>query len=118
MTAPVVVVGGGLAGSECAFQLASRGRAVTLYEMRPQRSTPAHASADLAELVCSNSLRSDDPNHAAGLLKREMEYFGSLIIAAARRNAVPAGGALAVDRAGVTTEPLPYDPDGLGSIEN
>ncbi len=99
MTAPVVVVGGGLAGSECAFQLASRGRAVTLYEMRPQRSTPAHASADLAELVCSNSLRSDDPNHAAGLLKREMEYFGSLVIAAARRNAVPAGGALAVDRA-------------------
>ncbi|MXW01322.1 MAG: methylenetetrahydrofolate--tRNA-(uracil(54)-C(5))-methyltransferase (FADH(2)-oxidizing) TrmFO [Holophagales bacterium] len=98
MTAPVVVVGGGLAGSECAFQLASRGRAVTLYEMRPQRSTPAHASADLAELVCSNSLRSDDPNHAAGLLKREMEHFGSLIIAAARRNAVPAGGALAVDR--------------------
>lgn len=100
MTAPVVVVGGGLAGSECAFQLASRGRAVTLYEMRPQRSTPAHASSDLAELVCSNSLRSDDPHHAAGLLKREMERFGSLIIAAARSNAVPAGGALAVDRAG------------------
>ena len=98
MTAPVVVVGGGLAGSECAFQLASRGRAVTLYEMRPQRTTPAHASSDLAELVCSNSLRSDDPHHAAGLLKREMEHFGSLIIAAARRNAVPAGGALAVDR--------------------
>ncbi len=98
MTAPVVVVGGGLAGSECAFQLASRGRAVTLYEMRPRRSTPAHASADLAELVCSNSLRSDDPQHAAGLLKREMEHFGSLIIAMARRNAVPAGGALAVDR--------------------
>ena len=98
MTTPVVVVGGGLAGSECAFQLASRGRAVTLYEMRPRRSTPAHASSDLAELVCSNSLRSDDPHHAAGLLKREMEYFGSLIIAAARRNAVPAGGALAVDR--------------------
>ncbi len=100
MTAPVVVVGGGLAGSECAFQLASRGRAVTLYEMRPQRSTPAHAGGDLAELVCSNSLRSDDPHHAAGLLKREMERFNSLIIAAARGNAVPAGGALAVDRAG------------------
>ncbi len=98
MTAPVVVVGGGLAGSECAFQLASRGRAAILYEMRPGRSTPAHSSSDLAELVCSNSLRSDDPHHAAGLLKREMEYFGSLIIAAARRNAVPAGGALAVDR--------------------
>ncbi len=99
MTASVVVVGGGLAGSECAFQLASRGRPVVLYEMRPQRSTPAHAGSDLAELVCSNSLRSDDPHHAAGLLKREMERFDSLIIAAARRNAVPAGGALAVDRA-------------------
>lgn len=98
MTSPVVVVGGGLAGSECAFQLASRGRAVTLYEMRPRRSTPAHSSTDLAELVCSNSLRSDDPHHAAGLLKREMERFDSLIVAAARRNAVPAGSALAVDR--------------------
>ncbi len=104
MTAPVVVVGGGLAGSECAFQLASRGRAVTLHEMRPQRSTPAHAGSDLAELVCSNSLRSDDPHHAAGLLKREMERFGSLIIAAARNNAVPAGGALAVDRAGFAAD--------------
>ena len=104
MTAPVVVVGGGLAGSECAFQLASRGREVTLYEMRPQRSTPAHAGSDLAELVCSNSLRSDDPHHAAGLLKREMERFGSLIIAAARSNAVPAGGALAVDRAGFAAD--------------
>ncbi len=98
MSKPVVVVGGGLAGSECAYQLASRGRPVVLHEMRPQRSTPAHASGELAELVCSNSLRSDDPHHAAGLLKREMERFGSLIIAAARRHAVPAGGALAVDR--------------------
>lgn len=104
MTVPVVVVGGGLAGSECAFQLASRGQTVALYEMRPQRSTPAHAGSDLAELVCSNSLRSDDPLHAAGLLKREMEYFGSLIIAAARRNAVPAGGALAVDRTGFAAD--------------
>jgi methylenetetrahydrofolate--tRNA-(uracil-5-)-methyltransferase len=66
--------------------------------MRPQRSTPAHKTGDLAELVCSNSLRSDDPQHAAGLLKREMEAFGSLIIAAARDAAVPAGSALAVDR--------------------
>ncbi len=98
MTSPVVVVGGGLAGSECAFALASRGRPVTLYEMRPERSTPAHAGSDLSELVCSNSLRSDDPEHAAGLLKREMERFSSLTIAAARRHAVPAGGALAVDR--------------------
>ncbi len=95
---PVHVVGGGLAGSECAYQLATRGVPVVLHEMRPVRSTPAHKSGDLAELVCSNSLRSDDPEHAAGLLKREMEAFGSLIIGSAREAAVPAGGALAVDR--------------------
>ncbi len=104
---PVHVVGGGLAGSECAYQLASRGVPVVLHEMRPERSTPAHKTGDLAELVCSNSLRSDDPEHAAGLLKREMEAFGSLIIGSARAAAVPAGGALAVDRerfaAGVTS---------------
>ena len=92
------VIGAGLAGSECAFQLARRGVPVTLWEMRPQRSTPAHRTGGFAELVCSNSLRSDDPQHAAGLLKREMERFGSLVIAAARRAAVPAGSALAVDR--------------------
>lgn len=95
---PVTVIGGGLAGSECAFQLARRGVPVVLYEMRPERSTPAHKTGDCAELVCSNSLRSDDPQHAAGLLKREMSAFGSLIIGSARRHAVPAGGALAVDR--------------------
>ena len=95
---PVTVVGAGLAGSECAYQLASRGIPVRLHEMRPVRSTPVHKSGDLAELVCSNSLRSDDPEHAAGLLKRQMEAFDSLIIAAARKSAVPAGGALAVDR--------------------
>ncbi len=98
MTSPVHIVGGGFAGSECAWQLAERGVDVVLHEMRPVRSTPAHKSGDLAELVCSNSLRSDDPFHAAGLLKREMEAFGSLIIGAARETAVPAGGALAVDR--------------------
>src|SRR5436305_8401933 len=95
---PVHVVGAGLAGSECAFQLASRGVPVVLHEMRPVQRTPAHKSGDLAELVCSNSLRSDDPFHAAGLLKREMEAFGSLIIAKAREAAVPAGSALALDR--------------------
>lgn len=95
---PIHIVGAGLAGSECAFQLARRGVSVVLYEMRPEKSTPAHSTAGFAELVCSNSLRSDDPFHAAGLLKREMEAFGSLIIAAARHAAVPAGGALAVDR--------------------
>ena len=94
----MIVVGGGLAGSECAWQLASRGVPVVLWEMRPERSTPAHRTGDLAELVCSNSLRSDDPVHASGVLKREMESFGSLIVAAAREAAVPAGSALAVDR--------------------
>ncbi|HVS15495.1 MAG TPA: methylenetetrahydrofolate--tRNA-(uracil(54)-C(5))-methyltransferase (FADH(2)-oxidizing) TrmFO, partial [Thermoanaerobaculia bacterium] len=94
----VHVVGAGLAGSECAFQLARRGIPVELWEMRPQRSTPAHHTGDFAELVCSNSLRSDDPEHAAGVLKREMEALDSLVIRAARAAAVPAGSALAVDR--------------------
>jgi methylenetetrahydrofolate--tRNA-(uracil-5-)-methyltransferase len=98
MSDPVHIVGGGLAGSECAWQLARRGVPVVLHEMRPVQATPAHKTGDLAELVCSNSLRSDDPLHAAGLLKREMEAFDSLIIAAARTAAVPAGSALAVDR--------------------
>jgi methylenetetrahydrofolate--tRNA-(uracil-5-)-methyltransferase len=95
---PVHVVGAGLAGSECAWQLARRGLPVVLHEMRPARSTPAHQTAGFAELVCSNSLRSDDPEHAAGVLKREMELFESLVIATARAHAVPAGSALAVDR--------------------
>jgi methylenetetrahydrofolate--tRNA-(uracil-5-)-methyltransferase len=95
---PVTIVGAGLAGSECAWQLARRGIEVILCEMRPGQGTPAHQSGEFAELVCSNSLRSDDPDHPAGLLKREMEALGSLIIAAARLSAVPAGGALAVDR--------------------
>ena len=108
MSEPVTVVGGGLAGCECAWQLARRGVPVVLWEMRPRRTTPAHKTGDLAELVCSNSLRSDDPLHASGLLKREMEAFGSLIVGAARVAAVPAGSALAVDRerfaAGVTAK--------------
>lgn len=98
MRGPVHIIGGGLAGSECAWQLAERGVDVVLYEMRPVKGTPAHKGGDLAELVCSNSLRSDDPLHAAGLLKREMEAFGSLIIAMARKASVPAGSALALDR--------------------
>jgi len=98
MPGPVYIVGGGLAGSECAYQLARRGVPVVLHEMRPRLPTPAHKTGNLAELVCSNSLRSDDPLHAAGLLKREMEGFDSLVIAAARAAAVPAGSALAVDR--------------------
>jgi methylenetetrahydrofolate--tRNA-(uracil-5-)-methyltransferase len=95
---PVEVIGGGLAGCECAYQLAERGVPVRMWEMRPRRTTPAHKTGNLAELVCSNSLRSDDPHHAAGLLKREMEALGSLIITSARETAVPAGSALAVDR--------------------
>jgi methylenetetrahydrofolate--tRNA-(uracil-5-)-methyltransferase len=98
MQDPIHIIGGGLAGSECAWQLAERGVGVVLHEMRPVKGTPAHKSGDLAELVCSNSLRSDDPFHAAGLLKREMETFGSLIIGKAREAAVPAGSALALDR--------------------
>jgi len=94
----VTVVGGGLAGCEAAWQLASAGVRVRLVEMRPGRSTPAHRTGDLAELVCSNSLRSDNPENAVGLLKREMAALGSLVIAAARRAALPAGDALAVDR--------------------
>ncbi len=96
----VTVVGGGLAGCEAAWQLAAAGVPVRLHEMRPHASTPAHRTGDLAELVCSNSLRSDNPENAVGLLKREMEALGSLVIAAARANALPAGDALAVDRAG------------------
>ena len=110
---PVHVVGGGLAGSECAWQLAERGVPVVLHEMRPVKGTPAHKSGDLAELVCSNSLRSDDPFHAAGLLKREMESFRSLIIGTARDAAVPAGSALALDRdrfAALVTERIAAHP--------
>ncbi|HPC82337.1 MAG TPA: methylenetetrahydrofolate--tRNA-(uracil(54)-C(5))-methyltransferase (FADH(2)-oxidizing) TrmFO [Thermoanaerobaculaceae bacterium] len=95
----VRVIGGGLAGCEAAWQLASAGVEVELVEMRPGTTTPAHRSGDLAELVCSNSLRSDNPTNAVGLLKREMEAMGSLVMAAARKARVPAGDALAVDRA-------------------
>ncbi len=94
----VQVVGGGLAGSEAAWQLAAAGVDVRLVEMRPVRPTPVHRGDGLAELVCSNSLRGDAPANAVGLLKREMEKLGSLVIAAARVAAVPAGSALAVDR--------------------
>ena len=98
---PVHIVGGGLAGSEAAWQLAGRGVPVVLHEMRPSRLTAAHKTAQLAELVCSNSFRSDDKEHnAVGLLHEEMRRLGSLIMAAADANQVPAGSALAVDREG------------------
>src|SRR6266850_1430451 len=94
----VRIIGGGLAGAEAAWQLARRGVAVELFEMRPQRMTEAHAGSDLGELVCSNSLRSDLPSAPAGLLKAEMRCLDSLIIRCADRHRVPAGSALAVDR--------------------
>lgn len=102
--AVVTVIGGGLAGSEAAWQLAERGIPVRMIEMRPQRMTPAHHTGDLAELVCSNSFKSDDPTSAAGLLKRELEALGSLVLRVARSTKVPAGGALAVDRVRFGTE--------------
>ena len=94
----VTVIGAGLAGCEAAWQLAQRGIPVTLREMKPQKSTPAHHSADFAELVCSNSLRSDQMENAVGLLKEELRRLDSLIIACADAHRVEAGGALAVDR--------------------
>ncbi|HVO52190.1 MAG TPA: methylenetetrahydrofolate--tRNA-(uracil(54)-C(5))-methyltransferase (FADH(2)-oxidizing) TrmFO [Thermoanaerobaculia bacterium] len=98
MASRVTILGGGFAGVESAHQLLRRGHAVTLVEMRPVRTTDAHATDRLAEMVCSNSFRSDNPANAVGLLKREMESVGSLILEEARKAAVPAGDALAVDR--------------------
>ncbi|HSA61176.1 MAG TPA: methylenetetrahydrofolate--tRNA-(uracil(54)-C(5))-methyltransferase (FADH(2)-oxidizing) TrmFO [Nitrospiraceae bacterium] len=94
----IVIVGGGLAGSEAAWQAANRGARVTLYEMRPKEMTKAHKTGGLAELVCSNSLGSVDPQNAPGVLKEEMRRLGSLIVASAEQARVPAGSALAVDR--------------------
>ncbi|MBZ5649358.1 MAG: methylenetetrahydrofolate--tRNA-(uracil(54)-C(5))-methyltransferase (FADH(2)-oxidizing) TrmFO [Acidobacteriia bacterium] len=99
MTTAVKVIGAGLAGSEAAWQCARRGVAVELWEMRPVRSTPAHQTADFAELVCSNSLKSESENTAPWLLKEEMRRAGSRLLEIARECAVPAGHALAVDRA-------------------
>ena len=95
---PVSVVGAGLAGSEAAWQLAERGVPVRLFDMKPERLSPAHSSQDFAELVCSNSLRANTLGNAVGLLKEEMRRLGSLVIRVADATAVPAGKALAVDR--------------------
>jgi methylenetetrahydrofolate--tRNA-(uracil-5-)-methyltransferase len=100
----LIVVGGGLAGSEAAWQAAERGLHVSLYEMRPTVKTGAHVGQGLAELVCSNSLGSNLPDRASGLLKDELRIMGSLLIEVAERVAVPAGGALAVDREGFARE--------------
>ena len=110
---PVTVLGGGLAGSEAAWQLAERGIAVRLFEMRPGMPSPAHHGPDLAELVCSNSFKGVDPSTAPGMLKRELESMRSLVMCVARDTAVPAGGALAVDRsafARAVTETLTSHP--------
>ncbi|MBQ5800208.1 MAG: methylenetetrahydrofolate--tRNA-(uracil(54)-C(5))-methyltransferase (FADH(2)-oxidizing) TrmFO, partial [Oscillospiraceae bacterium] len=96
----VTVIGAGLAGSECAWQLAQRGVSVTLIEMKPLKKTPAHHTNDFAELCCSNSLRSDQLENAVGLLKEELRRLGSLILSCADETRVEAGGALAVDRHG------------------
>ena len=109
----IVVIGGGLAGSEAAWQIARRGGEVVLYEMRPERSTPAHKTPYLAELVCSNSFKSADPSTASGLLKEEMRRLGSLIMEVAEEVKVPAGTALAVNRtefAKRITERIEKDP--------
>ncbi|SDW52001.1 methylenetetrahydrofolate--tRNA-(uracil-5-)-methyltransferase [Marininema mesophilum] len=97
---PVTVIGAGLAGSEAAWQLVKQGVPVRLVEMRPKKQTPAHHTPHYAELVCTNSLRSNDWAHAVGILKEEMRRMDSLILDCADRHAVPAGGALAVDREG------------------
>ena len=110
----VTVIGAGLAGSECAWQLAERGVEVTLREMKPEKKTPAHETAYFAELCCSNSLRAAGLENAVGLLKEELRRLGSLIIRCADATAVPAGGALAVDRHGfarMVTESMQSHPN-------
>ena len=110
----ITVVGGGLAGSEAAWQLAQRGILVDLYEMRPKKPTGAHTGAYLAELVCSNSLGSQLADRAPGVLKNEIRRMGSLVLACAEKTAVPAGGALAVDRerfAQLVTEKITQHPN-------
>src|SRR5262245_37191766 len=94
----ITVIGGGLAGSEAAYQIARQGEQVRLYEMRPERQTPAHRTDRLAEIVCSNSLKSDQPYNASWLLKEELRRLGSILIQIADSVRVPAGSALAVDR--------------------
>src|SRR5881628_2675622 len=113
MNLKIRVIGAGLAGSEAAWQIARRGLAVELFEMRPVHSTPAHQTGDFAELVCSNSLKSDTENTAPWLLKEEMRRAGSLLMEIAHECAVPAGHALAVDRttfAARVTEAISSDP--------
>ena len=114
MSEKLIIIGGGLAGSEAAWQAARRGVKIILYEMRPQKLTEAHRTGMLGELVCSNSLRSNDLYSAPGLLKKELSMAGSLIMEVAEASTVPAGSALAVDRelfAGFISERLSADPN-------
>src|SRR5216117_3954685 len=114
MHADITVVGGGLAGSEAAWQIARLGKKVRLYEMRPVRNTPAHRTDKLAEIVCSNSLKSDQPYNASWLLKEELRRLGSILIQIADSVRVPAGAALAVDRerfAAKVTEAISNEPN-------
>src|SRR3982751_401339 len=94
----ITIIGGGLAGVEAAWQAANTGARVRLFEMRPVQQTPAHRTDKLAEIVCSNSLKSDEPGTASYLLKEELRQGGSLVLEAAAETRVPAGAALAVDR--------------------
>src|SRR5215470_17692124 len=112
-TDQINVVGGGLAGVEAAWQAARLGVEVKLYEMRPEKQTPAHRTDKLAEIVCSNSLKSDEPGTASYLLKEELRQGGSLVMAVAAQTRVPAGAALAVDRekfAELITERIANEP--------
>src|SRR6266545_2592698 len=110
----LMVIGGGLAGSEAAYQAAERGLKVRLYEMRPSVQTGAHRTRDLAELVCSNSLGSNLPDRASGVLKNELRMLGSMLLECAEVASLPAGGALAVDRelfARLVTERIQLHPN-------
>src|ERR1051325_5267310 len=110
----IIVIGGGLAGSEAAWQIARLGRGVRLYEMRPVQKTPAHRTDCLAEIVCSNSFKSDQPYNASWLLQGELRRLGSILIRIADAVRVPAGSALAVDRdqfAARVTETIAAEPN-------
>ena len=113
MKQEITIIGGGLAGSEAAYQIAKRGIKVKLYEMKPQKFSEAHSNPNLAEIVCSNSFKSNLHTNACGLLKEELRYLGSLLIKIADETQVPAGQALAVDRelfAKRVTEELEKEP--------
>jgi len=118
MNKTVRIIGAGLAGSEAAWQCARRGVAVELFEMRPARSTPAHQTSNFAELVCSNSLKSDTENTAPWLLKEEMRRAGSLLIQVARETSVPAGHALAVDRDAVRRAHVDHEVDAILELDH